>query len=195
MRRTTFELYRIDPQDVSRSQKWFDDKVSQLATKKITPNRLMMGDGGMNLTGRITPGSLYYFYYDPKHKDTLPFYDIFPMVFPFAKDTTGFTGLNLHYLPYKERMILFQELLKITNTPAVNEVGRMHKIRYSWDLIKGFSQLRAARPCVKRYLFDHVKSPFLYVDPIDWHTAMMLPLARFQGATKEQVWADSRRKI
>ena len=193
MRKTTFELYRIDPSDVKRSQAWFDEKVRQLSTKKITPNRVMMGDGGMNLTSTLMPGSLYYFYYDPKHKETLPYYDIFPMVFPFDKDKTSFIGLNLHYLPYRERMILFQELMKAASTPEINEIGRNIKLRYSWDLIKSFSKLRNAKPCVKRYLFTHVKSPFLFVDPFDWHTAMMLPLQRFQKASKEKVWSESRR--
>jgi Fe-S cluster biosynthesis and repair protein YggX len=37
-------------------------------------------------------------------------------------------------------------------------------------------------------------SPFRRVEANDWATAMMLPVERFQGATKEQVWTESRRK-
>ena len=33
--------------------------------------------------------------------------------------------------------------------------------------------------CVKRYLFDHVKSPFHYVNPKDWDKALMLPMQKW----------------
>jgi hypothetical protein len=56
------------------------------------------------------------------------------------------------------------------------------------------SRYKLAQPCVKHYLNDHVRSPFRRVEANDWATAMMLPVERFQGATKEQVWTESRRK-
>jgi hypothetical protein len=84
-----------------------------MATKKITPNRVMLEEG-MHLTSTLTPGKLFFFYYDPKHKETLPYYDQFPLVIPFAKEKGAFRGLNLHYLDYQMRMALFNELLKVT---------------------------------------------------------------------------------
>ena len=49
--------------------------------------------------------------------------------------------------------------------------------------------------CVKRYLWDHVQGNFLYVEPENWDTALMLPLERFQKAPKYQVFNDSMKKV
>lgn len=189
-RRTSFELYHISPNEVKKSQSWFDEQVRKLSTKKITPNRLMMGDGGSELTGTLVPGKLFFFYYDPKHKETLPYYDQFPMVIPYNRDKTGFIGLNLHYLDYKSRMGLFQALVKNHGNNMMTESA---KIQYSWELINGVSKMKLAQACIKRYLFDHVQSPYLAVPEESWYTAMLLPVQRFVKATKEQVWADSSR--
>jgi hypothetical protein len=191
-RRTALELYHIDPNTVKNSKKWFDEQVNKLATKKITPNRLMMGDGGMHLTSRLRPGRPVFFYYDPKGKDTLPYYDQFPLVIPYAKDNNGFIGLNLHYLDYRPRMMLFRELLKIYGQNRLTEAA---KIQYSWDLIRGASKLKAAAPCIKRYLMSHLQSPFCEIPVESWHTAMMMPVQRFVGASKEQVWKESASKM
>jgi hypothetical protein len=187
-RRTAFELYHINPNDVKNSKSWFDEQIKFLSTKKVTPNRLMIWDGGRELTSYLMPGKLYFFYYDPKYKDTLPYYDYFPMVLPYDKDDKGFIGLNLHYLDYKPRMMLFKALVKEHGKGIMTEKA---KIQYSWDLIKGVSKMKFAQACIKRYLFSHVKSPYLAVPEESWYTAMMLPVQRFVGAKKEQVWADS----
>jgi hypothetical protein len=113
-RRTALELYKINPEDVKKSQKWFDEQVKKLSTKKVTPNRIM-NEEGMHLTSTLVPGKMYFFYYHPKHYETLPHYDQFPLVLPFGKTGNSFTGLNLHYLDYKMRMGLFQQLLKTAN--------------------------------------------------------------------------------
>lgn len=69
------------------------------------------------------------------------------------------------------------------------------KIKYSWALIDGVSRFAAAKPCVKQYLSGHVRSQFRQVYSEDWATAMLLPVERFVGASKQQVWADSRKII
>lgn len=189
-RRTVFELYKIDPDEVKKSRIWFDEQIHKLSTKKITPNRVMFEEG-WSMTTTVTPGKLYFYYYDPKHKETLPYYDQFPLVLPFAQTEDGFLGLNLHYLEYQPRMILFQELLRITGNMSLSN---MSKIEMSWGLVKRLAKLKPAQVCVKRYLSSHVKSPFIEVKPEFWHTAMMLPVQRFVGESKEYVWKDSNRK-
>ena len=44
-------------------------------------------------------GSMQMFYYDPKYKETLPYYDRFPLSIIVKPAKGGFLGLNLHYLP------------------------------------------------------------------------------------------------
>ncbi|NDB30506.1 hypothetical protein EB169_12225, partial [archaeon] len=69
------------------------------------------------------------------------------------------------------------------------------KLRISYNILNGAAKFRYFEPCIKRYLNNQVQSRFLYVDPNQWETALFLPLERFVGATKAQVWKDSRKKI
>jgi hypothetical protein len=186
-----FEKNRYNLDDVSRkSRAWFEQQVLLMTRKRITPNKVIQSNP-QQLRAQVFPGFLYMFAYDPKLKETLPYYDMFPLVFPFRKVPGGFYGLNLHYLPYPLRVQLLDRLMTFANNDKMDETT---KIKYSWQMIDGVSRYRLAQPCVKHYLNDHVRSPFRRVEANDWATAMMLPVERFQGATKEQVWTDSRRK-
>ena len=174
---------------VKRSRSWFERQVSTLTQQNITPNKVMKGQPS-DLKTSITPGSLYMYVYDPKTKEDLPYYDRFPLVFPFRKTPDGFYGLNMHYLPYDLRIKLLDQLLVFKTNSRWDETT---KIKYSWALIDGVSRFAAAKPCVKQYLSGHVRSQFRQIYSEDWATAMLLPVERFVGASKQQVWADSRR--
>ena len=56
-------------------------------------------------------GGLYFFYYNPVTKDDLPYYDKFPLVMPLKRESDGFLGLNLHYLPLRYRIMFMRKLL------------------------------------------------------------------------------------
>jgi hypothetical protein len=186
-----FEKYRYDRDIADKSQAWFNQQVLLLAKKRITPNQVIRSQA-VRTQNNIVPGKLYMFFYDPKTKATLPYYDRFPLVFPFSFHDDGFTGLNLHYLPHKLRFALIDRLLMFKNNDKFDETTR---IRYSWATIDGMSKFAMAKPCVKRYLSNHLRSPLHTVSANDWSTAMMLPVERFVGASTAQVWADSRKKI
>lgn len=187
-----FERNQYDLQTaVKRSTSWFNKQVSALAQQNITPNQVLKGNVSQNTTS-IQPGNLYMYLYDPKTKEDLPYYDRFPLVFPFRKTADGFYGLNMHYLPYDLRIYLLDALLTFKTN---NRWDDTTKLKYSWALIDGVSRYKAAQPCVKQYLTGHVKSQFRKVSSQDWATAMLLPVERFVGASKQQVWTDSRKKI
>jgi hypothetical protein len=188
-KKTIFDLQRIDPNDIKNSKAWFEQQIKLMASQRITPNRIM-ANGGMNLSVRLKPGRPVFFFYDPKFKETLPYFDMFPLVIPFQKTENGFMGLNLHYLDYKPRILLFKELDRIYS----RGFDETRKLQYSWDLIRGVSKLKAAAPCIKQYLNSHVQSPFFEIPTESWYTAMMLPVQRFVGASKEQVWRESATK-
>lgn len=174
-----------------KSSNWFRSQVRQMAgVAELRPTQIMRGDASSKGT-EIIPGNLYMYVYDPKHKETLPYYDTFPMVFPFRQVKDGFYGLNLHYLPYDLRAVLLDRLLEFRNNKFMDETTRL---KMSWGTISGMSKFALAQPCVKHYLYQHVKSPFKAVHPQDWATALTLPLQRFAKATPQQVWRDSARK-
>lgn len=176
---------------VKRSRGWFEKQVAELAKQQYTPKKVLNGDVS-SLTTRLVPGNLYMYAYDPKTKDDLPYYDRFPLVFPFRKTADGFYGLNMHYLPYDLRMKLLDNLLIFKNNNRLDETTRL---KYSWAMIDGISKFKAAQPCVKQYLNGHLRSQFRQIDAPDWATAMLLPVEQFVGASKQQVWKESRSQI
>jgi len=116
---------------------------------------------------------------------------MFPMVFPWKANKDGFIGLNLHYLPIPLRIKLMDNLLMFKNNDKMDHTTRL---KFSWQMIDGMSKFKLAEPCVKQYLYDHVKSPFVKVNSNDWATAMMLPLERFAKTSSTKVWKESTRK-
>ena len=69
------------------------------------------------------------------------------------------------------------------------------KLRISYQILDKAAKYGPFKPCVKRYLTSQVTSKFLYVYPSEWDIALFLPTERFVGASKAQVFADSRRAI
>lgn len=137
-------------------------------------------------------GKMYMFMYDPKWKDTLPFYDIYPLIFPIEYYSDGFLGINFHYLPPFYRAKLMDALMNLMNN---NKYNKTTKLKISYQILKASSRFRYFKPCVKRYLFSHVKTPFLYIAPDEWNIALLLPTQSFQKKSSAQVYKDSIRKI
>jgi len=69
------------------------------------------------------------------------------------------------------------------------------KLRMSYNLLNNLKNANEVKPCIKHYLSNHVNSRFLKVNPEDWQAAIFLPIENFVGATKEQVFRDSRSKF
>jgi len=123
-------------------------------------------------------GKMYFFAYDPKMKKTLPMYDRFPLVFPIEPYSDGFLGLNLHYLNPGERAWLLNKLKDFRNN---NKFNTTTKLKLSYDLLASTKKLASvSRPCVKRYLFSHVRSKFIEMTPEEWDKAIGLPVAQFE---------------
>lgn len=123
-------------------------------------------------------GKMYFFAYDPKMKKTLPMYDRFPLVFPIEPYNDGFLGLNLHYLNPGERAWLLNKLKDFRNNNKFNTTTRL---KLSYDLLASTKKLASvSRPCVKRYLFSHVRSKFIEMTPEEWDKAIDLPVAQFE---------------
>lgn len=172
---------------VKKSQTWFQQQARELAKQRIQPQKLINSAAEQNVS-RILPGELYLFHYDAKHSDILPYWDMYPMVFPFRKLKDGFIGLNMHYLPYQWRIKILDRLMEFRTTKGITPNTRL---RYSWGLISSAARYKFAVPCVHRYLYDHVQSPFKRIEPPDWTTALMLPVERFVGASNRRVWTES----
>lgn len=134
-------------------------------------------------------GQMIMYFYDPKWKEELPYYDRFPLVIPIRLDSDRFLGLNLHYLPPKLRAILFDAILDI------QQRNRNASVKISYADLKAFEKNRYFKPCVKEYLYSHLRSRVQVVPESEWDIVMMMPLERFEKKTKTQVWAESAKKF
>lgn len=177
------------PQVVQKSKTWFQQQALLLSKQNIQPLKLIRSSPEKNVM-KIIPGDLVLFMYDAKTQDKLQYWDMFPLVFPFRKLTDGFIGLNLHYLPYYMRARLLDRLMDFSTNQLMNENTRL---RYKWSTISSVARYAAAFPCVHRYLLPHIQTPLKKIDSQDWTTALMLPVERFIGASKQRVWSESMR--
>lgn len=175
--------------EVKTSIDWFRKKARTVG-QNVTPQSLMTEKE--RLRSKFRYGTMYHYFYDPKHKKTLPYYDIFPLVFIVEPAPKGFFGINLHYLPPTMRAKLMDGLDTIKNNRRYDETT---KLILSYGILKSVSKLKYFEPCFKWYLFDHVASQFLKIEADEWNLALFLPTERFKKQPKETVWRDSRKQI
>jgi hypothetical protein len=122
-------------------------------------------------------GKMYFFKYDAKWKAVLPKWDRYPLVFPIERYNDGFLGLNLHYLTPKERSLFLGRLQEYATAKNLTENS---KLRLTYELISSTKKLDSlSRPCIKRYLYDHVRSKFVEIPATEWDRVVQLPLEHF----------------
>jgi hypothetical protein len=172
------------------SVKWFMTKMANLKNTSRIPNTIKREE--FRNTKRFIKGGLFFFYYDPKTKEDLPYYDKFPLVLMLERYDDGFLGLNLHYLPIKYRVAFMNKLL---DYGRFDEDGDPVRIRITYDILTATKRFKEFRPCIKRYLTSHVKSRILAVQPEEWETAVFLPVHQFKKAKPDKVWRESVQEI
>ena len=164
---------------------WLKQNANKL--NRVSPIKLMQDKE--NTTRTMQMGKMYMFFYDPKHKATLPYYDTFPLVIPIERYSDGFLGLNMHYLAPKLRLKLLEGLMRVLNNQSMNDRTRM---MITYNILSSTKKHRYFKPTLKRYLHAHVRSQFLTIKPTEWETAIFLPVERFVKKNKTAVWKISK---
>ena len=134
-------------------------------------------------------GRINMFFYDPKGRKTLPYYDTFPLVLPIESYPDGFLGINFHYLPMPLRLKLLDRIVDFSNNTKFDE-STIIKANYSQ-----LKNIREIKPTLKRYLAGRVKTRFRRVDADEFTVAALLPIARWKNGTQQDVYRDSRKMI
>ena len=130
------------------------------------------------------------FFYSPKHKKTLPYYDTFPLVLPLEVYNDGFLGINFHYLPISLRVRLLDRLVDYTNSEDFTAPTTRMVVDYN-----RLKSIKLIRPTIHRYLSGHTRSQFRRIDADEWTIATLLPVQKFKKASSSEVWKESRSMI
>lgn len=170
------------------ARRWFRDQ----ATTATTSASSLLKTHGIRSSGTVSYGDMVLFRYEPKHADTLPFYDRYPLVFPVDSAPGGFYGINLHYLPLQLRAKLMDGLYSLVTDQNYDEKT---KLNLSYKMLRSASQLRYFKPCFKHYLNSYVRSNFRIINANEWDIALFLPLERFAKASSGTVHAYSVKRI
>ena len=177
-------------QEVRRSAKWFHDKVrglkGELRNKFSSTNAAKFYRESEKINPlifrkRISLGDLFCYYYNPKYRQVLPYYDMFPMIMLISADKDTFLGINFHYLAPKFRAILLDRVTAKVGGGLIN-----------W---KKISRIKQIAPTVKRYRYDHIMKKVVSIEESEQEIAIFLPTEKFKKASRTQVWADSKRKF
>ena len=130
------------------------------------------------------------FFYDPKFKKTLPYYDTFPLVLPLETYDDGFLGINFHCLPKALRVKLVDNLVDYTNSEDFTAVSTRMVVDYN-----KLKKIRLIRPTIHKYLSGNTKSQFRRIDADEWTIAALLPVQKFKKASDKEVWRESKGMI
>jgi hypothetical protein len=182
------------PARTDKAREWYRNQAKTVSKGRVAPEKLVreMGTDRYKAAGRFRIGDMYMFSYDPKNKETLPYYDMFPLIFPIGRAKGGFLGLNMHYLPPILRAKLMDALYDTISNDKYDENTRL---RLNYGTLAAAQKFKEFKPCIKHYLFQHVRTKLVYVNPTEWDVALFLPTARFSGASKSKVYAESRKII
>jgi hypothetical protein len=178
------------PARTRQSREWYRRAAQNT---NVAASRLMSENRPKQVSGSgLEVGSMYLFNYDPKYKKELPYYDTFPLVFPIEEVKGGFLGLNMHYLPLRMRARLMDALYSLSSDKRYDENT---KLRLSYNLLQASARYKLFKPTIKKYLRSRVKSRFMKVDAVEWDIALFLPIQKFNKASAEQVYRDSREMV
>jgi hypothetical protein len=178
------------PARTTEAREWYRNQAGNISRGQARGDKIIREMGSERYTNRFRLGHMYMFAYDAKHKDTLPYYDRFPLIFPINTAKGGFLGINMHYLPPTLRAQLMDSLYDLTNNERYDETTRL---RLSYDRLNSAAKFRFFKPTVKHYLKSQLRTRLVYINPTEWDIALFLPTAKFVGASQTKVWAESRK--
>ena len=171
------------------ARRWFRGKTKELGG---TNRRALLKDPALKKQGRPEAGDMYMYFYDPKHRKTLPYYDAFPLAIMVEPTKDGFYGLNLHYLSPMLRAKFLDKLMDTANNQRFDDNT---KLGVSYQILKSVAKYKEFQPCFKRYLTKGIEGNVVKVEPPEWDIAIFLPTEQFRGKNKTHVWGASKRMI
>lgn len=181
---------------LAQSRKWFLEKTKAIGDKATNAKTGLQEKLAGKKPVEPMPGMMYAFYYNPKHKETLPYYDTYPLVVILELNSKGILGLNLHYLPLEIRQKFFYGALlnRRSNKGFFRDKEELNEetfFKISYDYLKSARKAKAFRPCIKQYLTPNIKGNIVHIPAPEWERAIHLPTASWEKARESEVHRES----
>jgi len=177
---------------IEKSMEWMRNRSQVMSQHYIKENA-----SKFETIGRW--GHIYQFVYDAKTKSKLKYYDYFPMSIVLERYKDGFLGLNLHYLPTTMRFAFMDQLWKFVSSPT-DELDEDTRFILRYNMLKSIGGQKYYKPCIKRYLYSHMRTPMYHIPSDKWVFAMVLPSSKFfdkrgNVTLPRDIYIDSRNDI
>lgn len=148
----------------------------------------ILKDSSKIKTSKPHVGRMYLFVYDAKHKATLPFWDINPLIILIGPAKGGFYGINFHYLDMRDRLELLEMMVPFQKLVSAKT---QRQININYDKMMRLGQTKW-KHCFKHYLVGQLHTQLVEIPMTEWYSTLTLPIAHFKGATNQQVWKASK---
>lgn len=157
-------------------------KKEKIRKKDLNGSGALFGQSRKNFNERsFNPvkdpfiGGMFFYEYDPKWKEKLPYYDRYPLVTPFNLYNDGWIGINWHYMEPNLRRRVLLYLLAYKEKKSTREY-----MKISYELLNKSVHVEAFKPAIKRYLTGHVRTKLVKINSDEWRHVAALPLAKWK---------------
>lgn len=147
----------------------------------------------LNMKPLRTPhhGRMYTFFYYPRDRAKLPYYDMFPVIILLKMEKEYFQGINLHYLPTELRQDFFLRVLERANKQRYD---KQTFLRITYEYLGQYRKFRAFKSGLKNYSLGQVRGRIVNVPSSEWEIVMNLPVAWWRKQPEYKVHTDTRRQ-
>lgn len=173
---------KLDPKSAAATR-WLATNLSKVQSQ-MRPDTYNKSRKSGQSPGMFLEGCMMFFGYDPKGKVRLPFWDEYPLIVLLKKRGNSILGLNLHYLKPSDRAVFLNHLIRFVDNPDYHRDPPSY-MNVTYNQLK---QSKYMRQCIKRYLLPNIKTKVNVIPSDEWKIVTFLPIDRFKGASRQQVW-------
>lgn len=180
-----FAKQKLDPKSAAATR-WLATNLSKVQSQ-MRPDIYNKSRKSGQSPAMFLEGCMLFFGYDPKGKNELPFWDEYPLVILLEKKGNSILGLNLHYLRPSDRATFLNQLIRLVDNPEYHRNPPSY-INATYNKLKESKYLRR---CIRRYSLSNIKTNVNVIPSNEWKIVTFLPIDRFKGASRQQVWRQS----
>lgn len=177
------------------ANQWYIRKTSSYRGNETNITTLRNAESQKLIRGEML-GNLYFFGYEPVYKDKLKYWDAFPLTLIMELTQKGFLGINFHYLPYRHRAYLMDELMELERKNALSErAGVLEKRLITYHYLSSFTRYKYFKPALKHYHFNNITTRMVELNKAEWKIALFLPVDDFQKENSKTVWDNTKKQL